>query len=81
MSNMDMGLRPNPVGGNNGCNNESDLNELKTQFMTREGIYRLMTLSDYSRPNRVQGYANSAQGSGGGVPAPGPGGGAGKVNV
>ena len=36
--------------------------------MTREGTYRLMTLSEYSRPNRV-GYANNAQGgSGGGVP-------------
>ncbi|XP_014249942.1 WD repeat-containing protein 20 [Cimex lectularius] len=31
--------------------------ELKTQFMTREGTYRLMTLSEYSRPNRV-GYTN-----------------------
>ena len=27
--------------------------EIKTQFMTREGIYKLMTLSEYSRPNRV----------------------------
>ena len=36
--------------------------------MTREGTYRLMTLSEYSRPNRV-GYANNAQGgSGAGVP-------------
>lgn len=35
--------------------------ELKTQFVTREGIYRLMTLSEYSRPNRV-GYTNT-QGS------------------
>lgn len=35
--------------------------ELKTQFITREGTYRLMTLSEYSRPNRV-GYTNS-QGS------------------
>ncbi len=25
----------------------------KTQFMTREGTYKLMTLSEYSRPNRV----------------------------
>lgn len=31
--------------------------ELKTQFVTREGIYRLITLSEYSRPNRV-GYTN-----------------------
>lgn len=27
--------------------------DLKTQFMTREGTYRLITLSEYSRPNRV----------------------------
>ena len=26
--------------------------EIKTQFMTREGIYKLMTLSEYSRPTR-----------------------------
>lgn len=32
--------------------------DLKTQFITREGIYRLMTLSEYSRPNRV-GYTNT----------------------
>lgn len=35
--------------------------EVKTQFVTREGTYRLMTLSEYSRPNRV-GY-NSGSGS------------------
>ena len=33
--------------------------ELKTQFLTREGTYHLMTLAEYSRPNRV-GYANQA---------------------
>ena len=27
--------------------------EIKTQFMTREGIHKLMTLSEYSRPTRV----------------------------
>lgn len=32
--------------------------DLKTQFITREGTYRLMTLSEYSRPNRV-GYTNN----------------------
>lgn len=32
--------------------------DLKTQFITREGVYRLMTLSEYSRPNRV-GYTNT----------------------
>lgn len=35
--------------------------ELKTQFVTREGVYKLITLSEYSRPNRV-GYTNT-QGS------------------
>lgn len=32
--------------------------DLKTQFMTREGTYRLITLSEYSRPNRV-GYQSN----------------------
>ncbi|KAK6638792.1 hypothetical protein RUM43_007061 [Polyplax serrata] len=32
--------------------------ELKTQFITREGTYRLVTNSDYLRPNRV-GYTNN----------------------
>ncbi|XP_059619925.1 WD repeat-containing protein 20-like, partial [Phlebotomus argentipes] len=32
--------------------------DLKTQFVTREGTYRLMTLSEYSRPNRV-GYTSN----------------------
>lgn len=36
--------------------------DVKTQFVTREGTYRLMTLSEYSRPNRV-GYT-SGSGSG-----------------
>lgn len=35
--------------------------DLKTQFVTREGTYRLMALSEYSRPNRV-GYTSN-QGS------------------
>lgn len=34
--------------------------DIKTQFVTREGIYRLMTLSEYSRPNRV-GYQPQGQ--------------------
>lgn len=33
--------------------------EVKTQFVTREGTYRLMTLSEYSRPNRV-GYTSGS---------------------
>ncbi|EDV53516.2 WD repeat-containing protein 20 [Drosophila erecta] len=32
--------------------------DLKTQFVTREGTYRLLTLSEYSRPNRV-GYSSN----------------------
>lgn len=34
--------------------------DVKTQFATREGTYRLMTLSEYSRPNRV-GYQAQGQ--------------------
>ncbi|XP_033847066.1 WD repeat-containing protein 20 [Periophthalmus magnuspinnatus] len=30
-----------------------ETNEIKTQFTTREGVYRLLTHSEYSRPNRV----------------------------
>ncbi|XP_045776839.1 WD repeat-containing protein 20 [Maniola jurtina] len=33
--------------------------DVKTQFVTREGTYRLMTLSEYSRPNRV-GYSSGS---------------------
>ncbi|CAH0594005.1 unnamed protein product [Chrysodeixis includens] len=33
--------------------------DVKTQFVTREGTYRLMTLSEYSRPNRV-GYTSGS---------------------
>ena len=42
------------------CSSSSRMDELKTQFMTREGLYRLMTLSEYSRPNRVGSYANNS---------------------
>ena len=31
----------------------SSFDDIKAQFMTREGLYKLMTLSEYSRPNRV----------------------------
>ncbi|KAK4883772.1 hypothetical protein RN001_000043 [Aquatica leii] len=34
--------------------------DVKTQFATREGTYRLLTLSEYSRPNRV-GYQAQGQ--------------------
>ena len=61
-SSMDLGMR-----GGNAANCDD---ELKTQFMTREGTYRLMTLSEYSRPNRV-GYANAAQGGGTSAGCPG----------
>ena len=35
--------------------------EIKTHFMTREGTYKLMPLSEYSRPNRISynGQANT----------------------
>ena len=29
------------------------MNEIKTQFTTREGVYKLLIHSEYSRPNRV----------------------------
>lgn len=38
----------------------SEPGDVKTQFATREGAYRLMTLSEYSRPNRV-GYQAQGQ--------------------
>jgi hypothetical protein len=42
---------------------ESNKDDLKTQFQTREGCYRLLNLSEYSRPNRVgyQSNQNSPQ--------------------
>jgi len=43
----------------------SGSDELKTQFMTREGTYRLMSQADYSRPNRV-GYCSATGGQVGG---------------
>lgn len=36
--------------------------ELKTQFTTREGTYKVLSLSEYSRPNRV-GYSSSQSNS------------------
>ncbi|XP_051511551.1 WD repeat-containing protein 20-like isoform X3 [Myxocyprinus asiaticus] len=30
-----------------------ETNEIKTQFTTREGVYKLLPNSEYSRPNRV----------------------------
>lgn len=30
-----------------------EMNEIKSQFSTREGAYKLLTHSEYSRPNRV----------------------------
>jgi hypothetical protein len=42
---------------------KDDKNDLKTVFNTREGCYRLLNLSEYSRPNRVgyQSNQNSPQ--------------------
>lgn len=31
----------------------SSKEQLKTQFVTREGAYKLLTLATYSRPNRI----------------------------
>ena len=30
-----------------------EMNEIRTQFTTREGLYKLLSHSEYSRPNRV----------------------------
>ncbi|XP_078539532.1 WD repeat-containing protein 20-like [Lissotriton helveticus] len=30
-----------------------EMNEIKTQFTTQEGLYKLLSHSEYSRPNRV----------------------------
>uniref|UniRef100_A0A3P9I9N3 WD repeat domain 20b n=1 Tax=Oryzias latipes TaxID=8090 RepID=A0A3P9I9N3_ORYLA len=30
-----------------------EVNDVKSQFSTREGVYRLLTHSEYSRPNRM----------------------------
>lgn len=46
-----------PAGGEGGGKDE-----LKTQFTTREGTYRVLSLSEYSRPNRV-GYSSSQSNS------------------
>lgn len=35
-----------------GCGKAVD-EPIKSQFVTREGTYKLMTLSEYSRPSRV----------------------------
>ncbi|XP_074647500.1 WD repeat-containing protein 20-like [Tubulanus polymorphus] len=44
------------------CEGGGKETEIKTQFITREGTYKLMSLSEYSRPNRVayNGQANTA---------------------
>lgn len=43
--------------------NDKMNDEVKTQFVTREGCYRLLNLSEYSRSNRVgyQSNQNSPQ--------------------
>lgn len=43
---------------------------IKSQFMTREGTYKLMTLSEYSRPNRVPYNTQGGNMAGGGGSAP-----------
>jgi len=37
------------VGGNGS-------HEVRTHFSTREGVYKMMTLAEYSRPNRIPSY-------------------------
>lgn len=41
------------------CESVAAKDEIKTQFQTREGNYKLMTSAEYSRPNRV-GYTPQA---------------------
>lgn len=41
------------AGGDTSCRPLGEPGDVKTQFVMREGTYRLMTLSEYSRPNRV----------------------------
>ena len=45
------------ASGANSCRDD-----IRTQFSTREGIYKLVTLAEYSRPNRVA--YNPMQGAG-----------------
>lgn len=45
------------AGGANNCRDD-----IRTQFSTREGVYKLVTLAEYSRPNRVA--YNPMQGAG-----------------
>ena len=35
----------------------SSRDEVRTHFTTREGVYKLMTLAEYSRGNRLSGYS------------------------
>ena len=37
-----------------GASSDSNREDLKSHFMTREGLYRMLTHSEYSRPPRVQ---------------------------
>ncbi len=69
-------LDPGGVGGGGPGGPGGRGEEVKTQFMTREGLYKMMALSEYSRPNRV-GYANP----GGGLGVGGVGGAAGGTGV
>ena len=46
---------PDPVGsiGVNDIGFRDDSRDLRNQFITREGTYKLMTLSEYTRPSRM----------------------------
>ena len=42
-----------PAGGGSGDSTAGSREDIKTQFTTREGMYKLITLSDCLRPSRV----------------------------
>ena len=56
---LGLGGHPGAAGGFDHLASSSSASELKTQFMTREGLYSLSAISEYSRPNRVGLGANN----------------------
>lgn len=61
-----MGSRAYSVSIMAGQGDTGTKEDIKTQFTTVEGVYRLLPPSEYSRPNRV---AYSSSGGGGSTPA------------
>jgi len=48
-----------PMAGQTDLNSGSGSNsrdDVRTHFTTREGVYKQVTLAEYSRPNRITGY-------------------------